>query len=63
MISGRSIVAQQRGRLVHIHDEHVDVTVVVKVAKRRSTAHMDRFDAGAGLCAELNELAVALIAK
>ena len=63
VVSRRSIVAQQRRRLVHIHDEHVDVAVVVKIAERRTPPHVDRLDAWTGLCAKLNELAVTLIAE
>ncbi len=34
MIASLQIVAQQRGRLVEIHNENVEITVVVEVSKR-----------------------------
>src|SRR5262249_38566804 len=39
-------VAQQLRRLVHVHDEHVDVAVVVKVSESAAAAGMRRSDGG-----------------
>ena len=36
----RVVVAQQRRRLVHVHDEHVDVAVVVEVAEGGAAARV-----------------------
>src|SRR5262249_53102083 len=37
-LSTGRVVAQERWTIVHVHDEHVDVAVVVVVAERRSAA-------------------------
>src|SRR5207247_8541207 len=39
----------------HVHDEHVDVTVVVEVAERRAPTRHPRGDAGTGRCADVFE--------
>src|SRR5207249_3446002 len=36
------VVAEQRRRLVHVHDQHVDVAVVVEVAEGGPAAGVDR---------------------
>ena len=63
VIAGRSIVSQQRRRLILIHDQNIHITVVVKIAKGASPTDMSRRNSGAGLFAELHKLPVSLIAK
>src|SRR6059036_1882163 len=40
-----AIIAKQRRGLVHVHDEHIDIAIIVEVAERASAARMARRDA------------------
>ena len=57
------VVPQQRRRLVHVDDEHVDVAIVVEIAERATPAGVRRGHAGAGLLDQLLEPAVAEVAE
>jgi hypothetical protein len=62
-IGGRSIVAQQRRRLILIHDHDVEVTVVIEVAKGAAAAYMVRGNRRLRRVVEFDEGAVTLVAK
>ena len=59
----RKIVAQQRGRLIQVHDEDVDVAIVVEVAESAAAAGMRRGDAGPGFVDQLFEFALPRLRK
>ena len=63
MIAWRSVIAQQCGRFVPVHDEDVEVAVVVKVAEGTTSADMARCDGWTRFVAEFNESPISLIAK
>src|ERR1019366_7856772 len=54
MIPPWSVVAQQRGRLIAVHDENVEVAVIVEVAEGASAAHVARCNGRTGLIAKLH---------
>ena len=51
MVRRGRVVAQQRGRLVLVEDENVEVAVVVEVAKGAASALVMGRDSGAGFFA------------
>src|SRR6266536_4800398 len=55
VMAARHIVAQQRGRLILIHDEDVHVAVVIEVAERATAAGVRRLDPRPGLADQLFE--------
>ena len=55
----RDVVSQQRGRFIHVHHQHVDVTIVVKVAEGAPAAGVSIGDARSGFLDQLLESAVA----
>src|SRR3984885_2666358 len=63
MIAGGSVVAQQSGRFIAVHDENVEVAVVVEVAERAAAADVARCDGRTALIAELYKSSIALVAK
>ena len=54
VVARRSIVAQQRRRLILVHDQHVQVSVVVEVAKGTTTADVPSRNSCAGFFAQLD---------
>src|SRR5579883_864428 len=63
MAGASQIIAQQRGRLVHVHDQDVEVAVVIEIAESDATARVRLGDARPGLLQQFFELAGAEIAK
>src|SRR6202034_2235888 len=59
----RRIIAQQRRRLVAVHDEHIEIAVVVEIAKRATAASVMLKDRRANFRTHLNKRSIALIAK
>src|SRR6516225_2712158 len=57
------IVAQQRRGLIDVHDQDVEVAVVVKIAEGRATAGMRFGDGRAGAVQKLLEAAAAQVAE
>ena len=55
------VVAKERRRLIHVHDEDVDVAIVVEIAKGHAAAGVDFGNAGAGLFEQFFEFAAAQI--
>ena len=41
MIIARDVVAEQRRRLVQVDDDHVEIAIVIEIAKRYAAAGMD----------------------
>ncbi len=58
-----NIIAQQRRRLVHIHDQDVHVAVVIEVSKSAPPAAVRGCDSCSGLCRQFFKGAVPEIAK
>ena len=63
MIAGRSVIAQQSGRFIAVHDENVEVAVVVEVAESAASADVARCDGRTALIAKLYKSPIALVAK
>src|SRR5277367_5263329 len=57
------VITEERGRLIHVHDQDIHVSVIVKVSKRATATAVRRADAGAGLRLEFLEDSIAEIAK
>src|SRR3954469_22691817 len=57
------IVSQQRGRLVHVHDQNIRVAIVVEVSKGATTASVCRRNTGTGLIEQFFKLSVFEIAE
>src|ERR1700690_524148 len=58
-----NIVAKERGRLVQVDDQDVEIAVVVKIAERASAAAVNIRERGPGLFAEFLERPVSQISK
>jgi hypothetical protein len=58
-----SVVAQQGGRLILIHDDDVEVAVIVEIAEGTSAADVTDIDGRAGFVSHAGKGAVAAIAK
>jgi hypothetical protein len=54
MIACWNVIAQQGGRLVPIHDEDIEVTVVVEVAEGTATADVPRRNGRPGFVAQFD---------
>jgi hypothetical protein len=63
VIGAAHVVAQQRGRLVQIHDQDIDVAIVIEIAEGHAAAGMRLGDAGPRQVAQFFEFAVSQIAK
>src|SRR5450631_1306994 len=63
MITGGYVVAQQRGRLIAVHDENVEIAVIVEIAEGTPPAHMWRRDRGSGLFSEFDKSPISLAAE
>src|SRR5882762_7144215 len=63
MILGRGIIAQERRRLVHIHDDKIQITIVVEVSEGTAAAGMLRRHARTSFVAHLLKTSIAQIAK
>src|ERR1035438_5029948 len=63
MIAGGSVIAQKRRGLIAVHDENVEVAIVVEVAEGASAAHVARCNGGTGLIAQFEESSIALVAE
>jgi len=63
MIARWGIVAQQGGRLIPVHDENVQVPIIVEVAEGASAAHVARIDGGTGLIPKLPKSSILLVAE
>src|SRR5580698_1337850 len=63
VVVGRSVIAQERGRLILIHDENVEVAVIVEVAECATAADVAGVEGGLGLFGDLYECSVTEIAK
>src|SRR2546425_6333511 len=56
-----AIIAEQRRGLVHVHDEHIDIAIVVEVAECAAPARMTRRDAWPAAVTDVFEHAVSKI--
>ena len=63
VVAGRSVVAQQRRRLVDVHDQDIHIAVVVEVAKGNAAAAVAGNDTWTSLRTHFGEGAVTPIAK
>ena len=59
MVSGGRIIAQKRRRFVAIHNDNVNVAVVVEVSEGSATALMLRGNARPGFIAQFHKSAIA----
>jgi hypothetical protein len=48
-VAGRGVVAQQRRRLIDVHDQDIHIAVVIEVAKGKAAAAVAGNDTGTGL--------------
>src|SRR5882757_2025959 len=61
VVFGAAIVAEERGRLVHVDDGDVDVSVVVKIAEGGASAAVGLSDSGPARRADVDETPLAKI--
>src|SRR5207302_1693681 len=55
MVSPGHIIAKQGRRLVHVHDEDIDVTIIVEIAEGTAPARVCRHNAGTTFLDQLLE--------
>ena len=63
MILPWGVIAQQGGRFMLVHDDHVEVAVIVKISEGASTADVTGIDRRAGLVSHSGKGAVAPVAE
>src|SRR5882762_5542242 len=61
VVFGAAIVAEERGRLVHVDDGDVDVSVVVEIAEGGASAAVGLSDGGPARSADVDETPLAEI--
>ena len=63
MVDAANVVAQQRRQLVHVHDENIEVAVVVEIAESHAATGVRAGHAGTGLVQQFLEPAAAQVAE
>src|ERR1700686_684288 len=63
VIAGRRVIAQQGWRLIAIHNENIEVPIIIEVTQGAPAAHMRRRDPRTGLHSHLQEASVSVVTE